>query len=104
MPYDLYCKAKVKNRVCKYYDIYYPSNVARKRQRQDGCGLGVLGNKVINEEEDISQEEGENFEILVADVDGDHAPIINIYELLMNSEPIEIQTDRQLNHLFTVTI
>ena len=94
MPYDLYCKAKVKNRVCKYYDIYYPSNVARKRQRQDGCGLGVLGNKVINEEEDISQEEGENSKILIADGDHCHVPIINIHELLMSSEFIEIQTDR----------
>ena len=49
-------------------------------------------NKVINEEEDISHKE--NSEILVANGDEDHAPIINIYELLMNSEFIEIQTDR----------
>ena len=93
MTYDLYCKAKLKNRVCKYYDIYYPSIVARKRQRQDGCGLEVLGNKVINEE-DISQEEGENSKILIADGDDYHALIINIHELLMNSEFVEIQTDR----------
>ena len=96
-PYDLYCaslKGKVKNRVCKQCGIYYASIAARKRHRQDGCGLEVLGNKVIDEEEDISHEEEENSEILVADGDDDHAPIINIYELLMNSEFIEIQTDR----------
>ena len=28
--------------------IYYPSIAARKRHRQDGCGLEVLGNKVID--------------------------------------------------------
>ena len=33
-------------------------------------------------------------EILVADGDDDHAPIINISKLLMNSELMEIQTDR----------
>ena len=27
---------------------YYPSSAPRKRHRQDGCGLEVLGNKVIN--------------------------------------------------------
>ena len=54
----------------------------------------VLGNKVIDEEEDISHEEEENSEILVPDGDDDHTPVINIYELLMNSEFIEIQTDR----------
>ena len=64
--------------------------VARKRHREDGYGLEVLGNKVINEEEEISHEEGENSEILVADSDDDHAPIINMYELLMNSELIEV--------------
>ena len=104
MPYDLYCKAKVKNRVCKQCGIYYPSIAARQLRRQDGCGLEVSSDKLINKVEDISHEGGKNFEILVADVDGDHAPIINIYELLMNSEPIEIQTGRQLNHLFTVAI
>ena len=61
--------------------------------RQDGCDLEVLGNKVIDEE-DISHEGEENSEILVADGDDDHAPLINIYELLMNSEFIKIQTDR----------
>ena len=60
---------------------------------EDGCDLEVLGNKVIDEE-DISQEGEENSEILVADGDDDHAPLINIYELLMNSEFIKIQTDR----------
>ena len=97
MPYDLYCpslKANVKNRVCKHCGIYYPSIAARMRHRQDGCGLEVLGNKVIREEEDISHEEEENSEILVADGDDDHAPIINICELLMKSEFIDIQTDR----------
>ena len=33
-------------------------------------------------------------QILVVDGDDDHAPTINIYELLINSEFIEIQTDR----------
>ena len=97
MPYDLYCpslKAKVKNRVCKQCGIYYRSLAARKRHRQNGCGLEVLDNKVIDEEEDISHEGGENSEILVVDGDDDHAPIININELLMNSEFVEIQTDR----------
>ena len=96
IPYDLYCpslRAKVKNRVYKQCGIYYQSIAARKRHRQDGCGLEVLGNKVIAEEED-SLEEEENSEILVANSDDDHAPIINIYELLMNNEFIEIQTDR----------
>ena len=50
-----------------------------------------MGNKIIGEEED---EGDENSEILVADDDDDYAPIINNYELLMNSEFIEIQTDR----------
>ena len=57
MPYDLYClslRAKVKKRVCKQCGIYYPSIAASKRHRQDGCGLEVLGNKVIDEEENIS--------------------------------------------------
>ena len=53
-----------------------------------------MGNKVIDEEVDISHEEEENSEILVTAGDDDHAPIINIYELLMNNEFIEIQTDR----------
>ena len=53
-----------------------------------------MGNKVIDEEENISHEGEKNFVILVADGDDDHASIINIYELLMNSEFIEIQTDR----------
>ena len=97
MPDDLHCpslKAKVKKRVYKQCGIFYPSIAARKRHRQDGCGLELLGNKIIDEEEDISHEEEENSEILVVDGDDDHAPIINIYELLMNSEFIEIQTDR----------
>ena len=68
--------------------------MARKRHREDGYGLEVLGNKVINEEEEINHEEGVNSEILVADSDDDHAPIINMYELLMNSELIEVQTKR----------
>ena len=50
--------------------------------------------KVINEERDISHEEVENSEILVTDGDDNHEPVINIYELLMNSEFVEIQTDR----------
>ena len=50
--------------------------------------------KVINEERDISHEEVENSEILVTDGYDNHAPVINIYELLMNSEFVEIQTDR----------
>ena len=75
--------------------IYYLSIGARKRHRQDGCDLEVLGNKVIDEEERIShEEEEENSEVLVADRDDDHAPMINIHKLLMNSEFIEIQTDR----------
>ena len=97
MSYDLYCaslRTKVKNKVCKQCGIYYPSIAACKCHRQDGCGLEVLRNKVIDEEEDISHEEEENFEILVEDGDDDHPPIINIYELLMNNEFIEIQTDR----------
>ena len=48
--------------------------------------------KVIDEEEDISHEEGENSQISVADGDGNHAPIINNYELLMNRELMGIQT------------
>ena len=50
--------------------------------------------KVINEERDISHEEVENSEILITDGDDNHEPVINIYELLMNSEFVEIQTDR----------
>ena len=46
--------------------------------------------KVIDEEEDISDEEEKNSEILVADGDNDHPPIIDIYELLMNREFIDI--------------
>ena len=34
--------------------------MARKRHRQDGCDLEVLGNKFIDVEEDISHEEEEN--------------------------------------------
>ena len=80
--------------VCKQCGIYYPSIVARKCQKQNGCGLEVLGNKVIGEEENISHEERENSEILAAYGDDDNAPIINICELLMDSEFIEIQTHR----------
>ena len=50
-----------------------------------------MGNKVVDEEKDISHEEEENSEIL--DGDDNHAPIINIYELLMTSDFIKIQTD-----------
>ena len=50
----------MKNRLCKQWGIYYPSIAARKRHRQDACVLEVLGNKVIDEGEDISQEEEEN--------------------------------------------
>ena len=74
--------------------IYYPSIAARKRHRQDGCGLEVLGNKIIDEEEDISHKEEENSEVLVADRDDEHAPIINIYKRLINSKFIEAQSDR----------
>ena len=52
-----------------------------------------MGN-IITSEEDISHEEEQNSEILVADGYDDHAPVINIYELLMNNEFMEIQTDR----------
>ena len=52
-----------------------------------------MGN-IITSEEDISDEEEQNSEILVADGYDDHAPVINIYELLMNNEFMEIQTDR----------
>ena len=96
MLYDFYWPsfwAKVKSWVYKECGIYYPSIAACKRHRQDSCGLEVSGNKIIDEE-DISHEQEENSEILVADGDDDHAPIINIYELLMNSEFIEIETDR----------
>ena len=46
----------------------------------------MLGNKVIDKKEDISHKEEENSKILVADGDGNHARIINIYELFMNCE------------------
>ena len=51
-----------------------------------------MGNKVVDEEKDLSHEEEENSEILVlvADGDDDHAPIINMYELLMTSDFIKI--------------
>ena len=95
MLYDLHWPsfwAKVKSWVYKQCGIYYSSIAACKRHRQDSCGLEVSGNKIIDEE-DISHEQEGNPEILVADDDDDHAPIINIYELLMNSEFIEIETD-----------
>ena len=41
--------------------------------------LEVLSNKVIDEEKDISHEEEEKSDILVAHGDEDHATIINIY-------------------------
>ena len=69
--------------------------MARKCHRENSCGLEVLGDKVIDEEEDISHEGEGNSEILVADGDDDRAPISNIYELLMNSEFMEIQTNRE---------
>ena len=53
-----------------------------------------MGNKVIDKEDDVSYEEEENSEILVAGGDDDPVPAINIYELFMNSEFIQIQTDR----------
>ena len=74
-------KAKVKKRVCKQC-----ASIIRV--------LLYVSVKVINEERDISHEEVENSEILVTDGDDNHAPVINIYELLMNSEFVEIQTDR----------
>ena len=51
---------KAKSRVCKQCGMYYLSIAACKGHRKDGCGLEVLGNKVIEEEEDISHEEEEN--------------------------------------------
>ena len=84
----------MKNRVCKQCGIYFSSTAGRKCHRQDDCCLEVLGNTVFDEEEDICLKGEENSEILVAVGDNDHVPIINIYELLMNSEFIEIQTDR----------
>ena len=87
------CTAKQKRRT------WYANNVASiipvlwHARKQIGCGLEVLGNKVIGEEENISHEERENSEILAAYGDDDHAPI-NICELLMDSEFIEIQTHR----------
>ena len=54
-----------------------PGIVACKHHRQDSCGLEVLGNKVIDEGEDISHEE-EHSEILVVDGDDNHAPVINM--------------------------
>ena len=80
MSHGLYCpslRAKVKNRVSRQCGIYYPSNAACKHRRQDVCGLEVLGNKVIDEKKDISHEEQESAEILVADSDDDHQPIMN---------------------------
>ena len=74
-------KAKVKKRVCKQC-----ASIIRV--------LLYVSVKVINEERDISHEEVENSEILVTNGDDNHAPVINIYELLMNSEFVEIQTDR----------
>ena len=74
-------KAKVKKRVCKQC-----ASIIRV--------LLYVSVKVINEERDISHEEVENSEILVMNRDDNHAPVINIYELLMNSEFVEIQTDR----------
>ena len=53
-----------------------------------------MGNKVIDENKDFSHEEENSSEILVADGDDDHGPVITIYELFMNSEFIEIQTVR----------
>ena len=82
----------MKNRVCKKCGMYYQSIAARKRHRQNGCGLEALDNKVIDKEEDISHEE--NSQILVANGDNNHVPIINIYGLLMNCEFIQTQTDR----------
>ena len=89
MPYDLHwpnLKAKMNNRVCKQCGIYDSSIAADKRLTYDDCGLEVLGNKLIDEKEATSHEEEENLEILLAHGDDDHANIINIYELLMNSE------------------
>ena len=40
----------------KAFGIFCPSITAGKRHKQDGCGLEVLGNKVIDEEKDISHE------------------------------------------------
>ena len=89
MPYDLLwpnLKAKMNNRVCKQCGIYDSSIAADKRLTYDDCGLEVLGNKLIDEKEATSHEEEEDLEILLAHGDDDHANIINIYELLMNSE------------------
>ena len=69
----------MKNRVHKKGGIYFLSIAARQRHRQDGCALEVLGNKDIDKKEDISHEEEENSEILVADSD-------DIYKLLTNCE------------------
>ena len=84
----------MKKRVYQRCGIYYPIIAARKRHRKDGCGLEKLVNDIIYKEEDISHEEGENSESLEADGDDHHAPVIDIYELHMNSEFIEIQIDR----------
>ena len=94
MPYDLYCpslKTKVKNRVCKECDIYYPSIAACKRHRSHGC-KSVL--EELYEEASFSEDEeqDQNDVIMVDDDDDDDdddndcALLLNIFELLMNSE------------------
>ena len=89
MPYDLYCpnlKTKVKNRACKECDIYSPSIAACKRHRSHGC-KSVL--EELYEEASFSEEEehDQNDVIMVDDDDDDDcAPVLNIFELLMNCE------------------
>ena len=93
MPYDLYCpslKTKVKTRVCKECNIYYPSIAACKHHRSHGW-RSVL--EELYEEASFSEdvEQDQNDVIMVDDDDDDDddddcAPVLNIFELLMNSE------------------
>ena len=70
-----------------------------KRHIQDGSGLEVLGNKVIDEEEDVSHEKEQN----LTDGNDNNAFVINIYELLMNKWFIEIQTDKDVGIIYLLS-
>ena len=79
MPYDLYCpslKTKVRNRVCKEYDIYYPSIAACKRHRSHGCKSVIYMRRLLFLK----------MRNKMVDDDDDRARVLNIFELLMNSE------------------
>ena len=92
IPYDLYypsLKTKVKNRVCKGCDIYYSSIAACKCHRSHGCKSVLEELYEASFSEDGEQDQNDVTVVDDDDDDDDCPPVLNIFELLMNSEFVD---------------